>query len=445
MNDKQSLIEELKNSQQKIVDLVETLSDDQRSIPYHVGVNPPLWEIGHAAFFFELFILKALDNADMYDPSMDPIWDSFNIDHEDRWTPGMIPDKETTLKYVDATYKTILARIEDNELTQDDLYLYKYSIFHQNMHLESLIWSRQTMGWQKMEFDPQHSIDVPEDTAAQPLGDAEIPAGRYLIGMPEVSDNFATTDFAFDNEKPGFEVDVDAFKISKTLVSNAEFMAFIEDGGYEQKELWSWGGKKWLGTEQDFGIPPNAQMALPRHPAYWRQQDGQWQERYFDHWKALNPEYPAIHINFYEAEAYCNWADRRLPTEYEWEVAALGNQKGQAHRKFPWGDTMDARKVDMDGIHIAHVPVTAYAEGESQFGCRQMVGTTWEWTSSQYLPYDGFKIDMYPFMSTLQFGYHKVTKGGSCATSSILIRGSYRQAYTPERTDVFVGFRTCAK
>ena len=233
MNDKQSLIEELKNSQQKIVDLVETLSDDQLSIPYHVGANPPLWEIGHSTFFFELFILKALDNADMYDPSMDPIWDSFNIDHEDRWKPGMIPDKETTLKYVDATYKTILARIEDNELTQDDLYLYKYSIFHQNMHLESLIWSRQTMGWQKMEFDPQHSIDVPEDTAAQPLGDAEIPAGRYLIGMPEVSDNFATTDFAFDNEKPGFEVDVDAFKISKTLVSNAEFMAFIEDGGYE--------------------------------------------------------------------------------------------------------------------------------------------------------------------------------------------------------------------
>ena len=357
----------------------------------------------------------------------------------------MIPDKESTLKYVDAIYKAILARIENNELTQNDLYLYKYAIFHQNMHIESLIWARQTMGFKKMEFDPQHSVEVPEDRTAQPLGDAEIPAGRYLIGMPEASENYATSDFAFDNEKPYFEADVDAFKISKTLVSNGEFLAFVEDGGYERAEFWSWGGKKWLNMEQNFSIPPNEQMVLPRHPIYWRQQDGQWQERHFEQWKTLNPDYPAIHINYHEAEAYCNWANRRLPTEYEWEVAALGNRQGQAHRKFPWGDTMDARKVDMDGIHIARVPVTAYADGESQFGCRQMVGTTWEWTSSQYLPYDGFKTDMYPFMSTLQFGYHKVTKGGSCATSSILIRGTYRQAYTPERSDVFIGFRTCAK
>jgi len=105
---------------------------------------------------------------------------------------------------------------------------------------------------------------------------------------------------------------------------------------------------------------------------------------------------------------------------------------------------MDADKVDMNGIHLAHVPVSAYPEGESDFGCRQMLGTAWEWTSSQYLPYDGFTMDMYPFMSILQFGYHKTTRGGSCATSSILIRGTYRQAYLPDRTDVFVGFRTCA-
>jgi len=235
MNDKQSLIEELKNSQQKIVDLICTLSDAQLSIPYHIGANPPLWEIGHSAFFFELFILKTLDGANMYDPSMNPIWDSFNIDHEDRWKPGIIPDKESTLKYIDATYKTILARIENNELSHNDLYLYKYAIFHQNMHIESLFWSRQTMGYQKMEFDPEHVIGIPEDAAAQPLGDAEIPAGRYRIGMPADSENFATEDFAFDNEKPNFEIDIEAFKISKTLLSNREFLAFVEDGGYERE------------------------------------------------------------------------------------------------------------------------------------------------------------------------------------------------------------------
>jgi iron(II)-dependent oxidoreductase len=105
---------------------------------------------------------------------------------------------------------------------------------------------------------------------------------------------------------------------------------------------------------------------------------------------------------------------------------------------------MDPEKVDMDARYMGRLPVTALEAGESPFGCRQMVGTAWEWTSNQFLPYDGFAVDMYPFMSTLQFGDHKATKGGGCAASSMLIRGTYRQAYHPDRSDVFTGFRTCA-
>ena len=443
MNDKNSLIKELKNTHHKIVDLINTLSDKELSMPYHSGVNPPLWEIGHAAFFFEVFILRALDKAKSFDPSMDDIWDSFNIDHEDRWKPGMIPSKENTLNYVNEVHQSILTRIENKELTQEDLYLYKYAIFHQNMHIESLIWARQTMAYPKMIFTQAADKAVPPGNKTD-LGDAEIPAGRYLIGMPANSDHFATNDFAFDNEKPCFEIDLEEFSISKTLVSNQEFLAFIEDGGYENEDLWSWGGRKWLKNELDIGIPPEKNMVLPTHPLYWKQENGNWLERHFNEWKPLVPEFPVTHVCYWEVEAFCNWADRRLPTEYEWEVAALGNKKGQDLRKFPWGNKMDASKVDMNGQHLAHIPVNAYPEGDSIFGCRQMLGTVWEWTSSQYLPYDCFTTDMYVFMSTLQFGYHKTTKGGSCATSSILIRGSYRQAYLPDRTDVFVGFRTCA-
>ena len=447
MNNKKSLIVELKNTHQKILDLVNTLSDAELAIPYHPGVNPPLWEIGHAAFFFEVFILKELDKATSYDPSMDDIWDSFNIDHRDRWIPGTVPSRQDTLKYVEEIHRRILTRIETNELTQNDLYLYKYAIFHQNMHIESLIWARQIMGYPKMDFLQTSGENIPSVEAGQKIeesGETEIPSGRYLIGMPGESESFATDDFAFDNEKLRFEIDIESFKISKLLVSNREFLAFIEAGGYENEAYWSWGGKKWLRTEHEFSIPPGTRFEFPKHPLYWKQENGIWQERFFDEWKPLVPEYPATHISFFEAEAFCNWAGRRLPTEYEWEVAALGNQKGQVFRKFPWGGTLDASKVDMDGLHLAHVPVTAYPEGDSIFGCRQMLGTVWEWTSSQYLPYAGFTHDMYAFMSTLQFGYHKTTRGGSCATSSILIRGSYRQAYLPERADVFVGFRTCA-
>ncbi len=444
MNNKQDLILEFKNSHQKLRDLVTTLDKDQLNIPYHPGVNPPIWEIGHVAFFYEEFILKALNGQKTsFDPSMDDHWDSFNIDHKDRWIEGVVPSLEKTLHYVDHVFNTVLKRIEINELTQDDLYFYNYAIYHQNMHIESLIWARQTSGYPKMIFDGATDATAPLSNDSL-LSDAEIPAEKYLMGMPADSDKFASEDFAFDNEKPCFEVKLKAFKISKTLVSNKEYLAFVEDGGYQNKEHWSFGGKKWLQTKHNIAIPPNEVLEHPSHPCYWKKENGKWLERVFDQWQPLENDYPVTHVSFWEVEAYCKWAGRRLPTEYEWEAAALNNKKGQPSRRFPWGNRMDNRKLDTDGKHMAQAPVTAYPEGDSPFGCRQMLGTVWEWTSSQYLPYDGFKMDMYVYMSTLQFGYHKTTKGGSCATSSILIRGSYRQAYYPTRTDVYVGFRTCA-
>ena len=443
MNNTQEVLTELKKTHQKLRSLVTTLSDDELAIPYHPGVNPPIWEIGHVAFFYEEFILKLLDGqTESFDPSMDDIWDSFNIDHKDRWQEGVIPSKETTLHYVDTIHQRVLSRVEDRDLTQQELYLYKYAIFHQNMHIESLIWARHTSAYQKMSFENTPPVIPLESKTCS--GDALVPAGKYLIGMPADSTNYAGRDFAFDNEKPCFEVELEAFEISKTLVSNQEFLDFVEDGGYQNDDFWSFGGKKWLKTLKNHAVPPNEDLKLPQHPIYWKQEDGLWKERLFNEWLPLEKDYPVTHVNYWEVEAYCNWAKRRLPTEFEWEAAALANKKGEPLRLYPWGNTMDADKVDMDGLHMAQVPVSAYPAGDSPFGCRQMLGTVWEWTSSQYLPYDGFKMDMYVYMSTLQFGYHKTTKGGSCATSSILIRGSYRQAYFPTRTDVYVGFRTCA-
>ncbi|MCP3849099.1 MAG: ergothioneine biosynthesis protein EgtB [Gammaproteobacteria bacterium] len=439
MNNKKDLLKELKNTHHKIVDLITSLSEEQLTIPYHPGVNPPLWELGHSSFFYEVFILKAQAKNDVvqtpsFDPEMDDIWDSFNIDHEDRWQKGLIPGKVQTLYYVNVIHKAILAHIEDNELTQEDLYLYKYAIFHQKMHIESLVWARQTSSYAQYlsKTDTKTDIKTAIPTTSSISGDAIIPTGKYLIGMPEESDDYAGKDFAFDNEKPWFEVELAEFHISKTLVSNKEFIAFIDAGGYENPSYWSFGGKKWLKNSQ------------AKHPVYWKQEQGQWLERFFDQWQTVIDEFPVIHVCFWEVEAYCQWLGRRLPTEYEWEVAALGNAINKKHHSLPWGNTMDHNKVDMDATHMARIPVTAYSESDSPFGCRQMIGTVWEWTSSQYLPYDGFTMDMYAYMSTLQFGYHKTTKGGSCATSSNLIRGSYRQAYYPDRNDVYVGFRTCA-
>jgi len=244
-------------------------------------------------------------------------------------------------------------------------------------------------------------------------GDVEIPAGRYRIGLPAGSPDYATEDFGFDNEKPAFDVDIPSFSISRTLVTNGEFQKFVEEGGYERPEFWSQGGRKWLKRELNlnFGSGEPPLFGTIRHPFHWRQQEGRWFERVFNRWLPLEPGHPVKQISYWEAEAFCNWAGRRLPTEYEWEVAALANTPDKPRRRFPWGNEMDPEKVDMDARYMGRLPVTALEAGESPFGCRQMVGTAWEWTSNQFLPYDGFAVDMYPFMSTLQFGDHKATKG----------------------------------
>ncbi|XKH01871.1 SUMF1/EgtB/PvdO family nonheme iron enzyme [Marinobacter nauticus] len=442
---KEQLLGELEQARSRTLRLIESLPAEKLDVPYHPGVNPPLWEMGHSAFFYEVFVFNLLDGTPSYDPSMDDLWDSFHVEHQDRWRSDLFPGREATLSYFNTIYDWVAERIHSRSLTDEELYLYRYAIFHQNMHIESLIWCRQTVGY---PAPPDFQDDRP--APGEPVsGDVEIPAGRWRIGMPGDSPAFALEDFAFDNEKPGFEMELDAFRISRTLVSNRDFQAFVDDDGYQRPELWSFGGRKWLETEQDVALVHGLGeplMRTPRHPLYWRWQNNEWQERVFDQWRPLNPDAPVTHITYWEAEAWCQWAGRRLPTEYEWEVAALANKAGGPLRRYPWGnESPDASKADLDGRSMALNPVWDYPAGDSPFGCRQMVGTVWEWTSNQFLPYDGFKVDMYPFMSTLQFATHKVTKGGSCATSSNLIRGTYRQAYFPARNDVYTGFRSCAR
>ncbi|MGO1460770.1 MAG: selenoneine synthase SenA [Marinobacter sp.] len=445
---KAELLAELALTRKRTRQLITSLREPQLEVPYHPGVNPPLWEMGHAAFFYEVFVFNLLDGDASFDPSMDDLWDSFHIDHQDRWRRDLFPGLAKTLAYFDHVYDKIAGRIERKPLTDQDLYLYRYAIYHQNMHIESLVWCRQTVGLAPPPGAGCERPAPPESQDSSLEGDAVVPAGDWLIGMPGDSDQYATEDFAFDAEKPRYTVRLNEFAISRCLVSNRQFRAFVEDGGYQKPELWSFGGQKWLRTDIDMAlVQGQAKPVLmpPRHPVYWRKQDSQWQEKLFDQWQPLPLEAPVTHISYWEAEAYCHWAGRRLPTEQEWEVAALGNRPGEPFQRYPWGNEQpDAVHADMSATGMAQNPVTDYPAGDSRFGCRQMIGTVWEWTSSQFFPYDGFRKDMYPFMSTLQFGDHKVSRGGSCATSSCLIRGTYRQAYLPQRNDVYTGFRTCA-
>ncbi|GAA3947056.1 SUMF1/EgtB/PvdO family nonheme iron enzyme [Allohahella marinimesophila] len=471
MNSREALIQALDLTHQRIESLVSELSDEQRAVPYHSGINPPVWELGHSAFFYEFFLLMALDGVSSFDPSMDEVWDSFELDHADRWSPSLFPPYLATLDYVRHVQRQVMTRLFEKPLTSNDHYLYRYAICHQNMHIESMIWARQTLALPTPPAPPEEPNLSHTDTGdtANAVGDTDIRGGYFLIGLPGDSSEFARRDFGFDCEQPGFRAVISDFSISRTLVTCGDFLAFVEDGGYDRPEFWSQGGRGWLRNAQKRPIAAewHAQQARyihqqgdipadapPRHPQYWRKRasrDG-WEVRHFDQWLPLEPSHPVLHIAYWEAEAWCAWAGRRLPTELEWEAAALDNRPGQDFQLLPWertgvsdGSPEDfASLADMDARALGRLPATALPAGASPSGCLQMIGTCWEWTSSQFLPYDGFRMDMYPYMSTLQFGTHKTTRGGSCATSSLLIRGTYRQAYLPDRFDVFTGFRSCA-
>jgi iron(II)-dependent oxidoreductase len=248
----------------------------------------------------------------------------------------------------------------------------------------------------------------------------EVPGARYRLGAERGSG------FVFDNEKWAHEVEVAPFRIARAPVTNAEFAAFVEGGGYRDERLWSEAGWRW-----------RANCGAER-PVYW---EGPAHRRYHS-LRPLPADHPVIHVNWYEAEAFGNWAGRRLPAEAEWELAASTPSK----RRFPWGN-QDPREAhaNLDGRAGGTVPVAAHPEGDSAYGCRQMIGNVWEWTSTDFGPYPGFEIDPYKEYSQPWFGTHKVLRGGCWATRARLLRNTWRNFYTPDRRDIFAGFRTCAR
>ncbi|MEJ6717713.1 MAG: SUMF1/EgtB/PvdO family nonheme iron enzyme [Akkermansiaceae bacterium] len=426
MNTGEEMMNELDVVDRKSRALLDDLDDARLAAPYLRGINPPIWELGHAAFFYEYFLLRKLGEKEARMPGYDDVWDSFEIAHKHRWRPGVVPDKGTMLDYYRGVLDEVRAGFGGKSLNDQERYLLRYVIHHHQMHIESLLWARQTLGYPAPSFATLND-DLPKGTGIS--GDALVEGGEYDLGMPSLSSG----EFSFDSERPGHQVTLRSFSIAKTLVTNREFLEFVEDGGYRDQSVWDFGGQCWL-LEGNGG-----QREMP---AYWRRdKSGVWRHRKFDVWEDLPLDAPVLHVSVWEAEAFCRWAGRRLPTEAEWEAAARGPEA----LRFPWGgDVMDTAQVDMDGTFFGTAPADAFGEGASPTGCLQMLGTSWEWTSSQFLPYAGFEVDMYHYMSVLQFGDHRVTKGGSCATCSNLIRNSYRQAYLPGRTDVFTGFRTCA-
>jgi iron(II)-dependent oxidoreductase len=409
---------------------LEALDPGQLMGPKLDSVNPLLWEIGHVAWFQDHFVRRRLDGSPPLLAGADELYDSMRVAHDDRWDLPL-PSLERTLAYLDDVCAAVLARLTGPLASAPDSYMVQLVTFHEDMHDEAFAYSRQTLGYPAPRFG-RFADGASADAGAGPLpGDVAIPGGRFTLGAdPEAA-------FVFDNEKWAHAQDVAPFRIARAPVTNEAFAAFVDDRGYERVSFWSDAGWAWRCR------------ADARHPVYWRGARGAWRRQHYDRVVDLPPHQPVIHVNFHEAEAWCRWAGRRLPSELEWEVAAVGApaRDGLAlgKRRYPWGDAPpDRDRAHLDGAAAGCIDVAALPAGDSAFGCRQMLGNVWEWTASSFEPYPGFAADPYAEYSVPWFGTRKVLRGGCWATRSRLATPVYRNFFTPDRRDVFAGFRTCA-
>jgi iron(II)-dependent oxidoreductase len=414
----------VRDARERTCELVADLTDGQLLGPRLTIVNPPLWEIGHIAWFQEKWVLRQNDSTNSLRADADALYDSAAVPHGTRWDLPL-PDRAATIRYLGAVRDRVVERLHQGEPTPQLVYFTLLSVFHEDMHTEAFTYTRQTLGYPAPRIGLRRDENRSEGT--QLRGDVEIPGGNFLLGAsPEEP-------FVLDNEKWAHPVEVRPFAIARAPVTNAEFAAFVEDGGYVERCFWSEDGWRWR------------EQIQAAHPVYWqREGPGRWLRRDFDRWLPLEPHRPALHVNWHEAEAYCRWAGRRLPTEAEWELAAAGGLDGPK-RLFPWGEESPMpERANLDWRKMGCVDVAACPAGDSVFGCRQMIGNVWEWTASDFLPYPGFVADPYREYSEPWFGTHKVLRGGCWATRSRLLRNTWRNFYKPDRRDVWAGFRTCA-
>ena len=376
--DKHQLHDALLNARQYTNAWLDDLPDASWTVPVLPTINPPLWEWGHVAWFQERWCLRwrgadappaasLLADADRW-------YDSSRVAHASRWTFDL-PDREATRRFAAAVLDATLEALSRSPDSDDALYNFRLALYHEEMHAEALAYLRQTLALRTPTLR-RADLELPAPS------DVTIEGGEFALGAPR------GPGFVFDNEKWAHAVTLQPFAIAARPVTETEFAAFVDDGGYERPQFWSVPARAWLAASG------------AAQPCAWRHDRGSWHRRAFDRWLPISPSAPVVHVNAFEAEAYCAWAGRRLPTEAEWECAAI------------------AGAVRPAGV--------------------------WEWTATMFAPYAGFAADRYADYSVPWFQTHRVMRGASAFTPPRLWHPRFRNYYVPERGDVFVGLRTCA-
>ena len=387
--------------------LAAPLSAEDQMVQSSTETSPTKWHLAHTTWFFETFLL--LPNLRGYKPFDERFTYLFNSYYKQleghplrtlRGTfsrPGL-REVEDYRRHVDAAMERFLG-----DATAEQLDLVELGLNHEQQHQELIVTDIKQAFWTNPVRPAYRERGAERRGEARAMKWVDFSGGDHEIGH-------AGAEFAFDNESPRHRVHLPAFRLASRLVTNAEYLEFIADGGYQRAELW-------LSDGWDH-ITANGWRA----PLYWEQREGKWQVFTCAGMRALEMNEPVCHVSFYEADAYARWAGARLATEAEWEVAAATSPS-------------EGNFLESGRLHVAAAP--------SGDGLQQMFGDVWEWTASPYVAYPGYK----PAAGALgeyngKFMCNQmVLRGGSCATPQSHIRATYRNFFPPQARWQFMGIR----
>ena len=394
------------------VTLCQDLSAEDCALQSMPDASPVKWHLAHTSWFFETFVLAPhAPGYRTFDPRFRVLFNSYYVqigERHPRPERGLIsrPSLDEIRTYRAHVDDAIDRWAESRAAEGGALDVLELGLHHEQQHQELILTDLKHL----LSRNPLHPTyrggALDPASAAPPLTWIDLPSGIREIGH-------AGSDFCFDNELPRHRVFVDGFRLASRLVTNAEYLAFMRDGGYERPQLWlsdGWDTRSAQGWSA---------------PLYWEREDGRWRVFTLRGMRDVDPNEPVCHVSYYEADAYARWAGMRLPTEAEWEVAAVGA-------------TARGNFVESGRLH----PAPAHAGA----GLQQMFGDLWQWTGSAYLAYPGYRpaagaVGEYngKFMVN-QF----VLRGGSCATPQSHIRASYRNFFPPAARWQFSGIRLAA-
>ena len=427
-----SIIDLYKNVRSRTMEIVAPLEIEDYVIQTAEFMSPPRWHIGHTSWFFETVLQAHKPGYRVYSEDFLFYFNSYyegfgpRIERPKRGTKSRPTVRETVAyrNHVDEQMLQFLATIDNDSSVHS---LVRLGLEHEMQHQELLVYDIKHLLCDQFDA-PVNSLP---EAAIKVEGMAEIGGGLFELGYAEsVARSAHSKEFAFDNEKPAHQVYLQDFAIDKALVSNRDYLEFIRDGGYENFRWWFSEGWETVNKEQW------------RAPLYWELHDGEWMIRDFTGLQPVGTKLnqPVSHVSYFEASAYAKWRGKRLPTEAEWEKAATAGG-----RKFPWGNEPPgpAKANLFENGHWSVAPIGAFPEGATSNGCHQMIGDVWEWATSDYVPYPGFKSEFDEY-NDKWFVNQKVLRGGSFATPQLHIRSTYRNFFHAHERWMISGFR-CAK